>query len=322
MRYRKTIWFLLLTLIFSAFACNLPQATPAPVTAPTDAGFQAPTQASPQETPAPGAAPQTQVTPQPVGPGPVAANANRLTIGTTTSLAQSGLLDVLLNQFRTQNGYEVIVEAGGAGRVLRLAEKSVVDVLLINEPGSEKKFMDDGFGRDRIRVMYADYVIVGPAADPANIKSAASAAEAFKKIADAQERFYTRNNSLDLQGVETKLWKAAGVTPQGDWYVVSSEGPVGTLKLASDAGGYSLIDRATFLGNKDKFKLEILYQDDELLIENYHVLTVNPDRSPKINYAGAQALAQFLTSPEAQAIIQQFGVDRFGQPVFFPASKP
>lgn len=318
MRYRKTLWLLALTLIFSAFACNLPQGTPAPASAPTDAGFQAPTQASPQETEAPGGAPQTEVTPQPVVPGSVAANVNRLTVGTTTSLAQSGLLDVLLNQFRSQTGYEVIVETGGAGRVLRLAEKSIVDVLLVNEPGSEQKFMDDGFGRDRIRVMYADYVIVGPAADPASIKSATSAAEAFKKIADTQERFYTRDN----QGVETKLWKAAGITPQGDWYVLSSEGPVGTLKLASDAGGYSLIDRATFLENKDKFKLEILYQDDELLIENYHVLTVNPDRSPKINYDGALALAQFLTSPEAQAIIQQFGVDRFGQPVFFPASKP
>jgi len=322
MRHRKTIWFLLLTLIFSAFACNLPQVTPAPPSAPTDAGFQVPTQASPQETAAPGVPPPAQNTSQPAAPGAIAADEKKLTLGTTTSLVESGLLDALLNQFRASNNYEIVIEPGGAGRVLRLAEKSVVDVLLINEPGSEKKFIDDGYGRDRLPVMYADFVIVGPAADPANIKSAASAAEAFKKIADAQAPFFARSNNLDIQGAETKLWKAAGITPQGAWYVTSDQGPVGTLKLASDDDGYSLTDRVTFLENKDKFKLELLYEDDELLRDNYHVLTVNPDRSPKINYTAAQALAQFLTSPEAQAIIQQFGVDRFGQPIYFPASQP
>jgi tungstate transport system substrate-binding protein len=118
------------------------------------------------------------------------------------------------------------------------------------------------------------------------------------------------------------LWKAAGITPQGNWYVVSDQGPVGSLKQASDAQGYALIDRATFLENKDKFQLEVLYEGDKLLRDFYHVVTVNPDRAAKLNYPAALAWAQYLTSPEAQAIIQQFGVDRYGQPIFFPAAQP
>jgi tungstate transport system substrate-binding protein len=317
MKFRKTIWLLLLTLAISALACNLPQNAPAPAGAPTDAGFQAPTQAGEAESVPPGVTPAAQTTSQPAAPGAVAVDQKKLTLGTTSSLVDSGLLDLLLAQFQANNGYEIIVEAGGAGRALRLGEKSVADVLLINDPGSEQKFIEDGYGKDRLAVLYSDFVILGPASDPAGIKSAASAAEAFKQIAGAQASFFARSNSPDIQGAETKLWKTAGISPEGAWYVTSDQGPIGTLKLASDGEGYTLSDRATYLENKDKFKLEVLYQGDQLLRNPYHVLTVNPDRSPKINYAGASALAQFLTSPEAQAIIEKFGVDRFGEPVFF-----
>jgi tungstate transport system substrate-binding protein len=322
MRYRRTIWFLLLTLVFSAIACNLPQTTPAPPAAPTDSGFQVPTQAGIAETPEPGIVPPAQITSQPAAPGGPTGDEKKLTLGTTSSLVESGLLDALLNQFRASANYDIVVESGGAGRVLRLGEKSVADVLLINEPGSEQKFIEDGYGKDRLPVMYADYVFVGPAADPANVKSAASAAEALKNIAGAQARFFAPSEGMSTKGAETKLWKEAGITPQGDWYVVTDQGPVGMLKLAADAAGYAITERATFLENKDKFNLELLYEGDELLRDFYHVLTVNPDRSAKINYSGALALAQFLTSPEAQAIIEQFGADRFGQPVFFPAAQP
>ncbi len=320
---RKAIWFLLLILVLSAFACNLPQTTSQGTAIPTDSGFQAPTQpATSQETPAPGNTPVVQATPASVDPGAVAPELKKLTLGTTSFLVGSGLIDQLLSQFQSRTGYEVKVERGGAGRVLRLGEKSVVDVLLINDPGSEKKFIEDGYGKDRLLVMYMDYIIVGPAADPAGVKSAASAAEAFKKIASAQAMFVTRSDTLGVQGAETKLWKAAGVAPQGSWYVVSDQGPVGALKQASDAQAYALTDRVTYLENRDKFQLEILYEGDELLRDEYHLVTVNPDRSPKINYAAAQALAQFLTSAEVQALIQQFGVDRYGQPIFFPAAQP
>jgi tungstate transport system substrate-binding protein len=320
---RKAIWFLLLTLVLSAFACNLPQTASQPTAFPTDSGFQAPTQpASGQQEIEPATTPAAQATQAPVSPGAVPPELKKLTLGTTSFLVGSGLIDQLLSQFQSRTGYEVKVERGGAGRVLRLGEKSVVDVLLINDPGSEKKFIEDGFGRDRLLVMYMDFVIVGPAADPAGVKSAASAAEAFKKIAGAQAMFVTRSDTLGVQGAETKLWKAAGVTPQGSWYVASDQGPVGALKQASDAQAYALTDRVTYLENKDKFQLEILYEGDELLRDEYHVVTVNPDRSPKINYAAAQALAQFLISAEAQALIQQFGVDRYGQPIFFPAAQP
>jgi len=322
MRQRKTIWFLLLTLMLSAVACNLPQSGPASTPAPTDSGLQAPTQSAIVETAEPGVMPGAETTPEAPAPGVAAPENDKLALGTTSILVGSGLIDQLLGPFKAQTGYEIKVEKGGAGRALKLGEKYVVDVLLVNEPGSEIKFVEEGYGRDRLPVMYADYIIVGPASDPANIKTAAKAKEAFKKIADAQALFVTRSDNLGTQGAETKIWKAAGVTPQGDWYVFSDQGPVGALKQASDGQGYTLTDRATFLENKDQLQLEVLYEGDELLRDYYHVVTVNPDRSSKINYPAAQALVQYLTSPEAQAIIQQNGVDRFGQPIFFPASQP
>jgi tungstate transport system substrate-binding protein len=322
MRYRKTIWFLLLTLVFSAFACNLPQNTPAPPAAPTDSGFQAPTQTGVQETAAPGITPPAQTTSQPAAPGVPAAIDDELTLGTTSNLVDSGLLEALLNQFRASADYEIVIESGGAGRALRLGEKAVADVLFINEPGSEQQFIEAGYGKDRLPVMYTDYVIIGPAADPANIKSAASAKDAFQKIASSQANFVAPSDAMNAKGLENKLWKEAGITPQGSWYAVTSEGPAGTLKLAADRDGYALTERATFLENRDKIDLEVLYEGDPRLRDLYHVLTVNPDRSPKINYAAASALAQFLTSPEAKAIIQQFGVDRYGQPIFFPVDQP
>ena len=322
MRQRKIIWFLLLTLVLSAFACNLPQPGLAPAPASTDSGLQAPTLSGVLETGEPSAIPGAQTTPQSPAAGVAEPENNELTLGTTSLLAGSGMIDQLLRQFQSQTGYEVKVETGGAGRALKLGEKYVVDVLLVNEPGSEIKFVEEGFGRDRQPVMYTDYVIVGPASDPAGIKNAAKAKEAFKKIADAQALFVSRSDNLGTQGAETKLWKAAGVTPQGDWYVFSDQGPVGALKLASDGQGYSLTDRATFLDNKDHLQLEVLFEGDALLRDFYHVVTVNPDRSPKINYPAAQALAQFLASPEAKAIIQQTSVDQYGQPIFFPAGQP
>jgi tungstate transport system substrate-binding protein len=321
MRKRKIIWFLFLTLVLSAFACNLPQPGSAPTSAPTDSGFQSATQPAVPEAVEPSAIPGAQTTPQSPAPGVASSDDKKLKLATTSILVGSGLIDQLLAQFQAKTGYQVEVEKGGAGRAIKLGEKYVVDVLLVNEPGSEIKFVEEGNGRDRLPVMYGDYVIVGPASDPAGIKNAAKAKEAFKKIADSQALFVSRSDNLGTQGAETKLWKAAGVTPQGNWYVFSDQGPVGALKLASDGQGYTLTDRATFLENKDQFQLEILYEGDELLRDYYHVVTVNPDRSPKINYPAAQALAQYLTSSEAQAIIQQNGVDKFGQPVFFPAGQ-
>jgi tungstate transport system substrate-binding protein len=322
MRKRKTIWFLILTLVLSAFACNLPQPGSAPTPAPTDSGFQAPTQPGVQETVETSAMPGAQTTPESPAPGAAVPEDKELKLATTSTLVGLGMIDQLLSQFQAKTGYQVELEKGGAGRALKLGEKYVVDVLLVNEPGSEIKFIEDGHGKDRLPVMYSDYLIVGHASDPAGIKSVAKAKEAFKKIADAQALFVTRSDNLGTQGAETKIWKAAGITPQGDWYVFSDQGPVGALKHASDGQGYTLIDRATYLENKDQLQLEVLYEGDELLRDYYHVVTVNPDRSSKINYPAAQALAQFLTSPEAQAIIQQNGVDRFGEPIFFPAGQP
>lgn len=325
------IFLLAIVMILAATACNMPFLAadqPETTPAPTDAGFQLPTQpgetAQPpaETTPAAGEKPGEQTTP--AEPGGGQGTDKRLTLASTDSLEKSGLLGLLVNTFMKNSNYEVLVETGGTGRGFRLAEKYVVDVLLVNDVGEELAFIKSGNGRDRAWIMHTDYVIAGPEDDPAGIKVAADAVDAFKKIAGSGAKFVTRGADSEVVTREKALWKKAGITPSGEWYVAATDaGMVGTMKLASDKKAYTLIDRATFLENQSKFKLALLFEGSEDLFNKYHAVTVNPDRSPKINYAAAQAFIQFLTSPQAQEIIAQHQASQFGQPIFFPdAGKP
>lgn len=310
----------ILALVVSLLACSLPSAatTPEATPAPTDAGFQPPTEAA-------GSAPTPAETEPSAQESPVAPPAaggegidKEITLASTESLAKSGLLGKLVDAFQNATGYRVKLELGGAGRAFRLGEKYVADVLLVNEPGSEIKFISDGYGKDRILVFHTDYVIVGPADDPAGIKGLPSAVEALKKIAGAQAKFITRNTESEVLRREKRLWADAGVNPSGDWYIPAVDaGMVGVLKLASDKKAYTLTDRATFLDNKGNLQLVILVEGDPALFDPYHVVTGNPDRSPKINAVVSQAFVDFLLSPQAQEIIAQFGVDTYGEPIFF-----
>jgi len=249
---------------------------------------------------------------------PVPANPT-LILATTTSTQDSGLLDVLVPMFQDQTGYTVQTVAVGTGAALKMAEDGNADVLLVHAPASEKVLMDAGWGKDRFLVMHNDFVIVGPAGDPAAIKGTHTAVEAFQKIADAGANFITRGDDSGTNKMEINLWGKTTATPDGQaWYIDSGQGMGATLTITSEKQAYTLTDRATYLANKENLDLEILVEGDAALLNVYHVITVNPDKWPKSNYDGAIAFAKFMTHPDTQAVIGEFGVDKFGQLLFFP----
>jgi len=242
-----------------------------------------------------------------------------LILATTTSTQDSGLLDVLVPLFQEQTGYVVQTVAVGTGAALKMAEEGNADVLLVHAPASEKALMEAGWGKDRMLVMHNDFVIVGPEDDPAGIQGIATAVEAFQMIADAGADFITRGDDSGTNKMEISLWGKTQTDPNGQaWYIDSGQGMGATLTITSEKQAYTLTDRATYLANKENLDLEILVEGDAALLNVYHVMTVNPDKWPKSNYEGALAFADFMTSPETQAVIGEFGVDKFGQPLFFP----
>jgi tungstate transport system substrate-binding protein len=246
------------------------------------------------------------------------ANPN-LILATTTSTQDSGLLDVLVPLFEAESGYTVQTVAVGTGAALKMAEEGNADVLLVHAPSSEIALMDAGWGKDRMLVMHNDFVIVGSADDPAGIKGTATAVEAFQEIFDAGSTFISRGDDSGTNKMEISLWGKTSNDPSGaEWYVESGQGMGATLTIASEKTAYTLTDRATYLANQGNLSLDILVEGDAALLNVYHVMTVNPDKWPKSNYDGAIAFAKFMTSPDTQSVIKDFGVDKFGQPLFFP----
>ncbi|MCJ7533695.1 MAG: substrate-binding domain-containing protein [Anaerolineales bacterium] len=241
-----------------------------------------------------------------------------LILATTTSTRDTGLLDVLLPLFESKSGYKVKMVAVGTGQALKMGEEGNADVLLVHSPQSELELMDKGFGKDRLLVMHNDYVIVGPKDDPAGIKGMKIAVDAFKMIAEAKSPFVSRGDDSGTNKMELSLWKSANITPEGDWYLQSGQAMGETLRIASEKVGYTLTDRGTYLALRDTLQLDVLFEGDPVLLNIYHVITVNPDKWPKVNYTGAEAFADFLVSPDTQKLIGEFGVDKFGQPLFIP----
>lgn len=250
---------------------------------------------------------------------PAAPSHPNLILATTTSTQDSGLLDVLVPMFQGQTGYTVQTVAVGSGAALQMAVDGNADVLLVHAPAAEKELMDAGWGKDRFLVMHNDFVIVGPAADPAGVKAAATVIDAFKSMADGTAEFITRGDDSGTHKMERSLWDQAAVDPNGQaWYVDSGQGMGATLTIASEKQAYTLTDRATYLANKNNLDLDILFEGDAALLNVYHVITVNPEKWPDSNHAGATAFAEFMVAPETQAVIAEFGRDKFGQPLFFP----
>jgi tungstate transport system substrate-binding protein len=249
----------------------------------------------------------------------VQAQGKTVILATTTSTQDSGLLDVLLPIFEKQSGYFVKTIAVGSGQAMAMGQKGEADVLLVHSPAAEKKFIADGFGINRKLIMHNDYIIVGPADDPAKIKGMKSTPESFKMIASAAALFLTRGDNSGTNAKEKEVWKAAGINPEGQkWYQQTGLGMGQTLNVANEKNGYTLADRGTYLSLKKNLKLDILMEGDAILLNIYHVIEVNPTKWPKVNAAGAKAFSDFMVAKATLDIIKVYGVDKFGSALFFP----
>lgn len=241
-----------------------------------------------------------------------------LILATTTSTQDSGLLDAWVPMFEEENPYSVKVIAVGSGAAMEMGRNGECDVMLVHSPAAEEELVAGGYAIDRNAVMHNDFVIVGPAADPAGIKDAATAAEAFKKVSTAQALFISRADESGTHAKELGIWDAAGITPEGAWYVESGKGMGDTLRIASEREAYTLSDRGTHLCLEDELELEVLLEGDPKLFNNYHVMNVNPEKWPDVNIDGARAFNDFCISREAQEFLDVFGLEEYGQPLFFP----
>ncbi|HLO67130.1 MAG TPA: substrate-binding domain-containing protein [Holophaga sp.] len=241
-------------------------------------------------------------------------------LATTTSTQDSGLLDVLVPTFEKQTGIKVKTIAVGSGQAMAMGRKGEADVLLVHSPDAEKEFMKDGVGSRRLLVMHNDFVVVGPLADPAGLKGARTAADAFRKLAEGRAPFVSRADKSGTHAQELKLWKAAGFDPKGHaWYLETGQGMGATLNVAAEKKGNTLADRGTWLAVRKSMPAQaILVEGDAALANIYHVIELQAARFPKVNAAGGKAFAEFLVSPKAQEIIRTFGVDKYGSPLFFP----
>jgi len=241
-------------------------------------------------------------------------------LSTTTSTQDSGLLDVLVPLFEKKNGTRVKTISVGTGQALALAAKGEADVALVHAPSLEKKYVAEGKLTNRRLVMYNDFIVLGPANDPAKIKSTKSSAEAMKRVAASASRFVSRGDSSGTHNLEKSLWKNAGIQPKGEWYIESGQGMGATLGIANDRNAYTISDRATYLAFRKRVTLAVLLESDKPLLNIYSVMEVNPANGPRINTVGGKAFADFMVAPETQAVIKTFGVEKFGQPLFIPVA--
>ena len=251
----------------------------------------------------------------------VARQAGHLILSTTTSTYDSGLLDYLLPDFEKANHCKVDVVSVGTGQAIQIGRDGNCDVVLVHARALEDKFVADGFGINRLDVMYNDFVILGPASDPAGIKGMKDGASAIKKIADARAKFISRGDGSGTEVKEKELWAKAGIKPSGDWYVSSGQGMGAVLNMANEQQAYTLSDRGTYLAQKDKLDLGILVEGDKAMFNPYGVIAVNPAKYPSVNADLAARFQAWITSVETQKKIADFGKAQFGQPLFFPDSK-
>lgn len=255
--------------------------------------------------------------------GQTAAETQTLTLATTTSTENSGLLAYLLPDFEGGYNTQVDVIAVGTGQALKLGEDGNADVLMVHARALEDAFMQAGHGVRREDLMYNDFVILGTADDPAGIGGLTNAAEAFQKIAEAQAPFVSRGDESGTHTKEKAIWAAAGVEPAGDWYISAGQGMGAVLTMADEGQAYTLSDRATYLARTlEGTELVILVEGDPVLFNPYGVIAVNPDKGPQIKAELANIFIDWLISVPAQEKIGEFGVEEFGSPLFTPDSEP
>lgn len=273
------------------------------------------------------ASPTVNVTP-PTPPAPTAAMPTKasgtLLLATTTSTQDSGLLDVLVPAFEKETGFTVKTVAVGSGAAIALGSSGDADVVLVHSPAAEKKMVDAGDGVERTLVMHNDFIFVGPSADPAGLKSAATTSDAMTAISTKQARFISRGDNSGTNALELALWKGLNITPKGQsWYEESGQGMGATLQIASQKAAYTISDRATYLAQKKNLDLAILFQKDKALLNVYHVIVVNPVKHTATNVTAARAFAAYMVRADVQDVIGKFGVDTAGEQLFVPdAGKP
>ncbi len=274
-------------------------------------------------TPEPATAPAEE--PQETAPVEAAESGDRpiLRLATTTSTENSGLLEYLLPVFEEQYGVDVDVVAVGTGQALQLGRDGNAYVLMVHARAQEEEFMAEGHGVRRDDLMYNDFVIVGPPSDPAGVRGMTDGAAALTAIAEAEAPFVSRGDDSGTHVKELELWEAAGIAPEGGWYISVGQGMGPVLTMADEQEAYALSDRATYLARTlEGTELEILVEGDEPLFNPYGVIAVNPDKNEQIQIDLANTFIDWLIAVETQELIGQFRVDEFGQSLFIPDSAP
>jgi len=245
-------------------------------------------------------------------------------LSSTIGPVDAGIVGALEDRFEKETGIRVRHVGAGTGAALDMARKGPFDLVLVHAKSLEEKFIEEGYGTERIPLMYNDFVILGPAADPAGIKGLKTAAEALTAIAQKQKSFVSRGDKSGTHVAEMALWEKAGTKPAGDWYIVYEKGSLGnaaTLKYADEKNAYTVIDRATYLSLKKEIHLVIFVEGDEAMLNYISLIPVSPKKFSGVNYKETMTFVKWLTSPsKGQKIIETFGKETYGEPLFFPNS--
>jgi tungstate transport system substrate-binding protein len=253
----------------------------------------------------------------------LAADHRKVMLASTMGPIDAGIVGKLEEAFTNKTGIVVEHQGAGTGAALKLAETGKFDLVLVHARDLEEKFIANGFGTQRYDLMYNDFVILGPAGDPAGIRSIRDATSALRKIADSKALFVTRGDGSGTHIKELEIWKKSGVDQKGSWYTVFEQGSKGnaaTLVYANERQAYTIMDRASYIAMKSKISLQVLSEPDEVLLNFMTLIPVNPARFPQAHYREAMEFVNWLQSKEAQIIIRDFGKDRYGEPLFFPNS--
>jgi tungstate transport system substrate-binding protein len=251
------------------------------------------------------------------------AAASKIMLASTIGPIDAGIVEKLEEAFTKKTGIIVEHQGAGTGEALKMAETGKFDLVLVHARDLEEKFIADGFGTMRFDLMYNDFVILGPASDPAGIRSTKDAAVALRRIADSKAIFVTRGDQSGTHSKEMEIWRKSGIDPHGVWYCVFEQGAKGnalTLAHANEKQAYTIMDRATYITMRRKTSLQILVEREEILSNYISLIPVNPDKFPGIKHKEAMEFVNWLQSKEAQTIIRDFGEDRYGEPLFFPNS--
>jgi tungstate transport system substrate-binding protein len=243
-------------------------------------------------------------------------------LATTTSTYDSGLLDDLIPPFEWSTGTPVKTIAVGTGKALALGERGEADLLLVHAPEAEEALMARGAGLLRRRMMYNDFILAGPAADPAGVRRAKDIGGALGALVRSGATFVSRGDDSGTDKIERALWSRLGLHPARERYLETGQGMGATLRVASEKQAYTLSDRGTYLALRESLRLAVLFEGDEALKNVYHLIVVNPKQGPRVNVQGAEALARYLLSEKCLARVREFGRARFGQPLFVPDPEP